>query len=103
MIYFIIAIIILTVIETYYINDIANIFEINGIITVIAGYLTIILNYVLKSVINKRINFINISKVTNLILSKAVNKGLILILFGGIELIVFITIFINKKRRIINR
>lgn len=103
MIYFIIAIIILTVIETYYINDIANIFKINGIITVIAGYLTIILNYVLKSVINKRINFINISKVTNLILSKAVNKGLILILFGGIELIVFITIFINKKRRIINR
>ena len=103
MIYFLVAIIIFFIIETYYIEDFSNIFKYNGIMTVIAGYLMIALNYVLKNVINKRINFINVSKITDLIFNKAVNRGLILILLGGVELIVFIIIYIYKKRRIINK
>ena len=103
MIYFTIAIVLLTIIETYYVNDLSNVFRLNGIITIAAGYITIILNYFLRNIITQRISFINTSKITDLVFRKAVNKGLILILIGGVELIVFIIIYVYKKRRIINR
>lgn len=88
MIYFIIGIIIFNLIAFYLIKDINDYLKYSSIITIIAGYATIIFNYFLKYFINKQLLVINVSKVTELIYQKTINRGLILILIGGIELII---------------
>ena len=100
MIYLIIGLIVFTIIEVYIIKDIVSIFKVNGIITIISGYLTIIFNYILNTKINNEINFINISKATNIILKRTISKGLVLVLIGTIEYIIYIIIYINKRRTI---
>ena len=93
------SIIVLTIIEIYFIKDIANIFKVNGIITILGGYLTIGVNYILEKVIVRKINFINVSKITDLVLRKTVNRGLILILIGVVQFIIYIIIYACKKKK----
>lgn len=99
MIYFIIGIIMFNIIAIYLIKDINNYFKFSSLITIIAGYATIIFNYFLKYFINKQISVINVSKVTKLIYQKAISRGLILILIGGIELIIYIILNYLRKYR----
>ena len=99
MIYFIIGIIIFNIIAIYLIKEIHIFFKFSSLITIIAGYATIIFNYYLKIIINKQVSIINISKVTELIYQKTINRGLILILIGGIELIVYTILNYLKKYR----
>ena len=101
MIYFIIAIIIFTFISIYLIRDIANFLKFISIILIISGYITIIFNYFLRIVINKKISFINVSKITDIVYTRIRDRGLILILVGGIELIIYI-IMLYKKDYSIN-
>ncbi len=93
-------IIILTLFILYLIRDINKLLKINSIITIISGYIIIIISVIINYYIKKRISFINISIVTNNISNKVINRGLILILFGGIQLIIYTLIKIYKERRI---
>lgn len=93
-------IIILTLFILYLIRDINKLLKINSIITIISGYIIIMISVIINYYIKKRISFINISIVTNNISNKVINRGLILILFGGIQLILYILIKIYKERRI---
>ena len=99
MIYLIIGIILLTVIQVFLVKDILKIIRIESIILIISGYLMIILNYILRSVINNKISFINISKITGYILRKSINRGLILILIGGILLMIYGILIVYRKYR----
>ena len=103
MIYFIIGIILLTLFQIYLAKDINKIIKIESIVLILSGYLMIILNYILKIVINRKITYINISKITNIIFKKCINRGLILITFGSILLIIYTFISIYNKRRIISK
>ena len=93
-------IIILTLFILYLIRDINKLLKINSIITIISGYIIIMISTIINYYIKKRISFINISIVTNNISNKVINRGLILILFGGIQLIIYTLIKIYKERRI---
>ena len=93
-------IIILTLFILYLIRDINKLLKINSIITIISGYIIIMISVIINYYIKKRISFINISIVTNNISNKVINRGLILILFGGIQLIIYTLIKIYKERRI---
>ena len=93
-------IIILTLFILYLLRDINKLLKINSIITIISGYIIIIISVIINYYIKKRISFINISIVTNNISNKVINRGLILILFGSIQLIIYTLIKIYKERRI---
>ena len=99
MIYFIIGIIIFNFIAFYLIKDINNYLKFSSLTIIIAGYLTITFNYFLKYFMNKQVSFINISKITELIYQKTINRGLLLILVGGIEIIIYTIINYLKKYR----
>jgi hypothetical protein len=99
MIYFIIGIIIFNLIAFYLIKDINDYLKYSSLIAIIAGYATIVFNYFLKYFINNQIFVINVSKVTKLIYQKTISRGLILILIGGIELIIYIILNYLKKYR----
>ena len=97
MIYFIIAIIVVTVIENYLLKDIGKILRLNSILTIISGYLTIFINHLLRNIINKEISFINVSKITSLVFDRARDRGLMLILLGAIQLIIYIIIRLYRR------
>ena len=99
MINFIIGIIIFNFIAFYLIKDINNYLKFSSLTIIIAGYLTITFNYFLKYFMNKQVSFINISKITELIYQKTINRGLLLILVGGIEIIIYTIINYLKKYR----
>ena len=90
--YLIIIIIILTMLEYLLIKNITRLIKLNSIITIISGYISILISYILIYIINKKIYFINISKITNIFLKKGIDNGLIIILIGGIELIIYVLI-----------
>lgn len=97
MILFIISIIILNIILIYLIKDFIKIIRINSILLIVSGYLIIVLNYILRNIINNKLSFINISKITNIIYYQSINKGLLFILFGSILLIIYSSIIIYRK------
>ena len=98
-----IAIIILTLFIIYISQDIKKSLRINSIITIISGYLIILSSTIINNIINSKIKYINITKITSHISNKVINRGLYLILFGAIQVIIY-TIYniyrTNKKRRI---
>ena len=97
MIYLIIGIIIITIIIYLILKDIYKLLRLTSIITISSGYLTIVIGYITISIIKNKISSINISKITSPILNECVDKGLILILIGAIELIIYI--LLNLYRR----
>lgn len=99
MIYFIIGLFLLVIIEYYLFKDIKKILKIESIILIVSGYLVIVFNYFLKILINKKISFINISNITNYVFIKCINRGLLLILIGGIMLIIYGIFIIYKRYR----
>ena len=97
MIYFIITIIILTIVLFFLLKDIYKLLRTTSIITISSGYLAILVGYILTNILRDRLNFINISKVTNIIFNKNLERGLILILIGAIELIIYVCINFYKR------
>lgn len=97
MIYLIISIIIITSIIYYLLKDIYKLLRLTSILTIISGYTTIVIGYITTINIRNKINFINISKITSPIFNKCIDKGLVLILIGAIELITYILLNIYRK------
>lgn len=97
MFYFYIIIIILTIIMYYIIKDLYKMLRITSIITISSGYLTLLIGYIATSIVNNKLSFINISKITNIIFNKNLDKALVLLLIGGIELIFFVILDAYKR------
>ena len=89
MIYFIIGIILFNIFLYYILRSIKKFFLIDSIITIISGYLIILFSYIVTLYIRKKVWYINISVLTNYYFNKFSYNGLILILIGGIELIIY--------------
>ena len=87
----------LTLLLLYFIKDLNKLLRINSIITIISGYLVILVSIIANGIIKKRISFINISILSNTISNKGINRGLILILIGAIQLIIYTIIRIYKQ------
>lgn len=103
MIYFVLGIILLNILLFYFLKDIKRYFLIGSIITIISGYLIIILGYIFRLYLRKKINYMNISTLINFLLIRNNNNGLILIFIGSLELIIYVLlIIINKKEELIN-
>ena len=92
-----ITIIFLTLLLLYFIKDLNKLLRVNSIITIISGYLVILVSIIANVIIKKRISFINISILSNAIRNKGINRGLILILIGAIQLIIYTLIRIYKQ------
>ncbi len=101
MIYYLAGIIIVSIISYLFNKNIIVFLRYTSMITIISGYLVIIFNYFLKQIINREISYINISKITDIVYRKSIERGLVLVLIGGIELIGYILIL--SKKRIINQ
>ena len=97
MIYLIIGIIIITIIIYFLLKDIYKLLRLTSIITILSGYLTIIIGYIVTNIIKNKVSFINISKITKPIFNECVDKGLILILIGTIELITYVLLNVYRK------
>ena len=100
MTYLIIGIILLTIIISYFIEDINKFFKIHSIITIISGYLTIFITIIINIIIKNKLSFINVSKITNIISIKGINRGLILILLGALELITYILLNVYNRYKL---
>ena len=101
MIYMVSTIILLTFIIYYLLKDINNTLRINSIITILSGYITMLVNTITNTIMSKKITYINITNLTTYIKSIGIKKGLTLILLGTFQLIIYITIRIykyNKKK-----
>lgn len=85
MIYFILFIVLLTIILYFLYKDYLKVLKISSIVSVISGLLTFVVGYVIKFLIDSNVDFINITKVSSIILSKFIKNGLYLILLGFIE------------------
>ena len=97
MIYFIIGVIIFNALAIYILKSLHDYLKFSSVITIVAGYATIGFNYILKYIINREFSIVNVSKVTDIIYKKTIDRGLILILIGGLELIIYIIIkYYNK-------
>ena len=68
MIYLILSIILLTIILYFIYKDYLKVLKITSIVTGIASILTLIIGYFIRYFLNNKITFINISKISNLIL-----------------------------------
>lgn len=98
MIIFTIGTIILTVFLIYLKRSINKVLQINSIITIISGYLVILVSLIINITIKRNISFMNTNTITNAISSSGINRGLILILFGAIQLIIHTIINIYNNR-----
>lgn len=101
MIYLTLGVIVLTLFILYILRDINKVLRINSIITISSGYLVILSSIIINMIIKDKIAFINTSIITNEISNKGINRGLILILFGAIQLIIHTGINIYKNSYII--
>ena len=81
--------ILLTLLLFYLIRDIKKLLKINSIITITSGYIIIIINAFMIILLKKKLYFISIIKITNIISKNGTNRGLKLILLGAIQLIAY--------------
>ena len=101
MIYLDIFIVLIIIALCFLVKDYQKILNISSIITIILGYIIIFLSFTISIIIKNNLSFINTSKISSVITGKLTNRGLIFILVGGIELIIYI--IIKLKRRIIKQ
>lgn len=83
------SIILIIILLCYLLKDIKKILNISSIITIIFGYIILFLAFIFNKIIKNNLSFINANKISSIIVSKFINRGLILILIGGIELIIY--------------
>ena len=99
MMYFIIIILLLLIILYIIYKDYLKVLKINSIITGVSGILTFIIGYTIKIFIGRKIDFININKVTNLVLSKFIKNSIYLLIISLIEVIIFLIISYYLKNK----
>ena len=97
MMFLVICIIFVTIILYFVLKDIHKLLRLTSILTISSGYLTIMVGYVTISIIKNKVSFINISRITSPIFDKVVEKGLILILIGAIQLIIYVLLNVYRK------
>lgn len=100
MIYLIIIILVITAIILVLSKNFLKTIKITGIVSGISGITTIVLGYFLKGIISSKINFINLTRISNYFLSKFLQNAIILLLLSLIEIIIYIlinTYHINKE------
>lgn len=102
MIYLILIILLLTAILYFIYKDYLKVLRVSSIITGVAGFLTLIIGYAIRYIVNSNVNFMNISKITNLILARFLRNSIYLFALSLIELIIYVLInyYVIKKRRI---
>lgn len=98
MIYLYLIFIILFIILYFILKDILKYLKYVSIITILSGYFIIILANTLNYLVIKEFSFINISKITSIVLNENINNALILILIGSISLITYTVISIYKRK-----
>ena len=103
MIYLILSIILLTTILYFIYKDYLKVLKITSIVTGIASILTFIIGYITRYFINNKVNFINISKITNLIFNKFLKNCFYLLVLSLIEIVFYIIIsYYFKKNKLSN-
>lgn len=101
MIYLILIIVALTIILYLIYKDYLQVLKITSIVTITSGIFTFIIGYAIKYLMNTNLNFIRISDVTNIIVSKFVLNGIRLLIIGLIEATCYFIInygFIKKNK-----
>ena len=86
LIYFLI--IILNIIFFIIIKDKIKALRLTGILTIISSILLIVLTFIIKTILNSNITFINVSILTNYIFKKFTYTSLILFILGIIEILI---------------
>ena len=99
MIYLILSIILLTI---FIYKDYLKLLKITSIVTGIASILTLIIGYFIRYFFNNKITFINISKISNLILMKFFSNFLFLLGLSLIEIVCYMIINYYFKRNKLN-
>ena len=94
MIYLDISIAVIMIILWIILKDFIKFLKITFILNFITGYIIIILGIIVKIFIKNKIKYINI---VNIIFNMITKRGLIILLIGVIELIIYIIIIIYKK------
>lgn len=102
MIYLILSIILLTIILYFIYKDYLKVLKITSIVTGIASILTLIIGYFIRSFLNNKITFINISKISNLILTKFFSNFLFLLGLSLIEIVCYMIINYYLKKNKLN-
>lgn len=100
MIYFILIILFLTIILYLIYKDYLKVLKLFSIISGTSGILTLIIGYIIRVSINNKIVFINISKISNIILSKFLKNSIYLLILSLIEILIYYFIKIYLKREI---
>ena len=102
MIYLILIILVITTIILVLSKNLLKTIKITSIVSGISGITTIVLGYLLKGIISSKINFINLTRISNYLLSKFLQNAIILLLLSLIEIIIYIllnTYSINKENK----
>ena len=99
MIYLILSIILLTI---FIYKDYLKVLKITSIVTGIASILTLIIGYFIRSFLNNKITFVNISKISNLILTKFFSNFLFLLGLSLIEIVCYMIINYYLKKNKLN-
>ena len=100
--YLILIIIVLTIILYLMYKDYLQVLKITSIVTIASGIFTFIIGYLLKYLLNKNLNFIRVSDIINIIVSKFVFNGISLLIIGLIEYVTYfiISYYIYSKKEI---
>ena len=101
MIYIDILIILIITILCYLIKDYQKILSISSIIMIILGYIVLLLSSIVTKFIKTNLININTQHLLLIVKKRFINRGLILILIGGLEVIIYT--IIKLKRRIIKQ
>ncbi len=97
--YIYLAIISMTITIYQLTRNIIKTLKISGIISIISSFLTVIIGFIIKLVINKSISFINLSNATTALSRKFTINGLLLLAIGIIELtIVYIINYLRQEK-----
>lgn len=101
MIILLLIIVFVHIVMFFLLKNVVNFFKIISITSIFSGYLFIILAVISKTFFINRNNLIYVSKIIKLLFNKLLDRGLILILVGGVELIIYVllrmVIYVRKK------
>jgi len=104
MLYIIISILFFTIILYLIYRNILKVLKITSIVTISSGILTFVIGYIIKNLMNSNLNFINISDVTYILMTKFVLKGIFLLSIGSIELFLYVTLnYIISTKKLSNQ
>jgi len=100
-----VGIIIFNLVLFFILKNVKKFLLVGSVITILSGYLVILLGYLLRIYIKENIKYINISVLINYFLVNNTNNGIILILFGCMMLIGYVILLfldVYKKEELVN-